>query len=378
MPRGGFVATLPPVSADKPDYYAVLEVERTATAQEIKAAYRKKAIELHPDKNPDDPEAEERFKVASEAYAVLSDADKRARYDRFGHAAFGGGGAGGFDPVDIGSMAEILEGFFGDVFSGRRRRGRSARDLTYDLTLSFVEAATGVEKTIEVTRPEICEACQGSRAEPGTSVTECSACRGRGTVRYQRGFFSTSRPCQSCDGTGQKIEKPCKACKGVGRVPKKAELTVKVPAGVADGAVRTVRGAGEQAGGEAGDLHVTIRIEDHPLFTREGADIHCTVPVSFPQAVLGAQIEVPTLEGKVNMKLPPGTQSGRIFRLRGKGIPVFGGAGKGDQLVKVLVEVPEKINRRQRKLLEELAEEMGIDTHPQQSSFLEKLKALFD
>jgi len=368
------------VSGEKPDYYFVLDVERTATAQEIKSAYKKKAIELHPDRNPDDPVAEERFKVASEAYAVLSDPDKRARYDRLGHAAFGGpgGGPGGFDPVDIGSMAEILEGLLGDVFGGRRKRTRGARDLTYDLELSFVEAASGVEKMISVTRPETCDACDGSRAETGSKIEECTPCRGRGTVRYQRGFFATSRPCQSCRGTGKKIEKPCKACSGEGLVPKEAELEVKIPAGVEDGAVRTVRGAGERVEGGTGDLHVTVKIAEHPLFTREGADIHCTVPVSFPQAVLGAQIEVPTLEAKVNMKLPAGTQSGRMFRLRGKGIPVFGGAGKGDQLVMVMVEVPEKINRRQRKLLEELAEEMGMETHPQQSSFLEKLKALFD
>lgn len=368
------------MSADKPDYYVILEVERTATAQEIKTAYRKKAIELHPDRNPDDPGAEERFKVASEAYAVLSDADKRARYDRLGHAAFGGagGGPGGFDGVDIGSMAEILEGLLGDVFGGRRRRAQGARDLTYDLEISFVEAATGVEKNITVTRPEACDACHGTRAEPGTDVSECPACRGRGDVRVQRGFFATTRPCQSCRGSGKKITSPCKVCKGEGMVPKQSELLVKIPAGVADGAVRTVRGAGEKAAAGVGDLHVTVRVAEHPLFTREGADVHCTVPVSFPQAVLGAQVDVPTLEGKVSMKLPPGTQSGRIFRLRGKGIPVFGGAGKGDELVKVMVEVPEKINRRQRKLLEELAEEMGVDTHPQQSSFLEKLKALFD
>ncbi len=362
----------------KRDYYEVLSVERTATGDEIKRAYRKKAIEFHPDRNPDNPEAEDSFKECSEAYTVLSDTDKRTRYDRLGHEGMGGAGAAGFDPVDLGSMAEILEGLFGDVIGGRRRRGRNARDLTYELDISFVEAATGVEKDITVTRPAPCDTCSGSGAAAGTTPTTCEACRGRGTVRQQRGFFSTSRPCTSCNGSGKKIDKPCKPCRGAGMVPKDAELKVRIPAGVENGAVRTVRGEGEQTADGKGDLHVTVRIADHPLFTREGADIHCMVPISFPQAVLGAQVEVPTLEAKVKMKVPAGTQSGRTFRLRGKGIPVFGGAGKGDQLVQVMVEVPEKINRTQRKLIEELAAEMGIETHPQQSSFLEKLKALFD
>ncbi|RLB45997.1 MAG: molecular chaperone DnaJ [Deltaproteobacteria bacterium] len=362
----------------KRDYYEVLSVERTATGDEIKRAYRKKAIEFHPDRNPDNPEAEDSFKECSEAYTILSDADKRTRYDRLGHEGMGGPGAAGFDPVDLGSMAEILEGLFGDVIGGRRRRGRNARDLAYDLDISFVEAATGVEKDITVTRPAPCDTCSGSGAAAGTTPTTCEACRGRGTVRQQRGFFSTARPCTSCNGSGKKIDKPCKPCRGAGMVPKDVELTVRIPAGVENGAVRTVRGEGEQTAEGKGDLHVTVRIADHPLFTREGADIHCMVPISFPQAVLGAQVEVPTLEAKVKMKVPPGTQSGRTFRLRGKGIPVFGGAGKGDQLVQVMVEVPEKINRTQRKLIEELAAEMGIETHPQQSSFLEKLKALFD
>ncbi|MBW2460012.1 MAG: molecular chaperone DnaJ [Deltaproteobacteria bacterium] len=362
----------------KRDYYEVLSVERTATGDEVKRAYRKRAIEFHPDRNPDNPEAEDFFKECSEAYTVLSDSDKRARYDRLGHEGMGGAGPAGFDPVDLGSMAEILEGLFGDVMGGRRRRGRNARDLTYDLEVSFVEAATGVEKDIIVTRPAPCDTCSGSGAAAGTTPTTCEACRGRGAVRQQRGFFSTSRPCTSCNGSGKKIDKPCKPCRGAGMVPKDVELAVRIPAGVENGAVRTVRGEGEQTADSKGDLHVTVRIADHPLFTREGADIHCTVPISFPQAVLGAQVEVPTLEAKVKMKIPPGTQSGRTFRLRGKGIPVFGGAGKGDQLVQVMVEVPEKINRTQRKLIEELAAEMGIETHPQQSSFLEKLKALFD
>jgi molecular chaperone DnaJ len=361
----------------KRDYYEVLGVERTATIDEIKRAYKKKAIEHHPDKNPDDPAAEERFKEASEAYAVLSDQERRSRYDRLGHSAFDSA-AGGFDAVDLGGMAEILEGLIGDVFGGRRRRARRGRDLTYELELTFEEAALGVERTIEITRPTTCDVCTGTGAAPGTPTPECPACRGRGSVRYQRGFFAAQRPCNTCRGTGRRIEVPCDACGGEGARPRTDELVVRIPAGVEDGSVRTVRDAGEQAASGTGDLHVTVKIAPHPLFSRDGADVLCEVPVSFPQAVLGAEVEVPTLDGKVKMKLPSGTQSGKVFRLRGKGIPVFGGAGKGDQRVTVMVEIPEKVNKKQRKLIEELASEMGVDTHPQQSSFLAKLKALFD
>ncbi len=227
-------------------------------------------------------------------------------------------------------------------------------------------------------RTQTCEACTGSGASPGTKVGRCAACGGRGEVRFQRGFFSVSRPCATCGGSGKRIEKPCPACAGDGTVPKAEEMTVKVPAGVEDGSIRTVKGAGEQGRGGAGDLHVRIKIRPHPLFTREGADVRVTVPLSFPQAVLGAQVDVPTLEGKVKMRIPAGTQSGKIFRLRGKGIPVLGGYGKGDQMVKVVVEVPEQISKRQRQLIAELAAEMGEEVHPQQKSFLEKLKSLFE
>lgn len=359
------------------DYYEVLGVHRDASPDEVKRAYRKVAVEHHPDRNPDDPGAEERFKEASEAYSVLGDADKRRRYDRLGHSAFrSSSGAGSYERVDFSSVAEILEGFLGDVF-GRRRRGQTGGDIEHELRISFVEAALGSEKTVRITRPTLCRSCTGTGAAPGTKPVTCPACDGRGAVRYQRGFFAANRPCQSCRGTGQRVDKPCTECDGHGVVSQDEELSVKVPAGVEDGAVRTVRGAGEQAPAGNGDLHLLIRVEPHPIFTRDGADVLCTVPVSFPQAVLGAQFEVPTLDGKVTLKLPAGTQSGRVLRLRGKGIVVFGGAGKGDQLVRILVEVPEKISRKQRKLIEDLAQEMGTDTHPQQQSFLEKLRALF-
>ncbi len=363
----------------KRDYYDVLGLDKSAEPEDIKRAYKRLAIQYHPDRNPDDPAAEERFKEASEAYAVLSDPDKRRRYDRMGHAAFGGPGGGpAYEQVDFGNVAEILEGLIGEVFGGRRRRTRGGRDINFDLEVSFAEAALGTERTISVERPVVCDACHGTGAEPGTKLEPCPACAGKGQVRYQRGFFSAARPCQACHGTGKKIEVPCTRCEGAGVVTRADEMTVRIPAGVEDGSVRTVRGGGEQARGGTGDLHVYVRVQPHPLFTRQGADVHCTVPVSFPQAVLGDHLEVPTLEGKVRMRVPPGTQSGKVFRLRGKGIPVFGGAGKGDQLVKVVVEVPEKVSRKQRRLLEELAVEMGVDTHPQQKSFLAKLKELFD
>ena len=366
------------VTGAKRDYYDILGVERQATTEEIKRAYKKLAIQFHPDRNPDDPAAEDRFKEASEAYAVLSDADKRRRYDRMGHQAFAGaGGPGGFEQVDFAGVAEILEGLLGEVFGGRRRK-KGGRDVSYDLSVTFEEAALGAEKTISVERPTPCGTCSGSGAAPGTTPDPCPACNGKGQVRYQRGFFAAARPCQACSGSGKKIETPCRTCHASGAVTREEEVAVRIPPGVEDGSVRTLRGGGEHGHGGTGDLHVYVRIAPHPLFTRDGADVHCTVPVSFPQAVLGAQVDVPTLHGKVSMKIPPGTQSAKVFRLRGKGIAVFGGAGKGDQLVKVLVEIPERITRAQRRLIEELAGEMDAETHPQQNSFLEKLKALFD
>ena len=360
----------------KRDYYEVLGIPRNADDAQIKKAYRKLAIKLHPDRNPDDASAEDKFKEASEAFAVLSDTEKRRRYDRMGHAAFESTGPGGFDPTDFGAVGDFLEGIFGEIF-GRRAR-RTGRDLAVDLSVDFVEAALGADKTLVVSRAVICDRCGGEGGEPGTPVNQCGSCSGRGEVRYQRGFFMTSRPCPSCSGTGKQIAQPCAKCNARSYVQAEEEMSVRIPAGVANGAVRTVRGAGEVGPGGPGDLHVTVRVTEHPLFDRDGADVLCTVPVSFPQAVLGATIDVPTLEGKVQMKVPPGTQSGKIFRLRGKGIPVYGGAGKGDQLVTIAVEVPGKITRKQRRLIEELAAELGVDTHPQQASFLDKLKALFE
>ena len=361
----------------KRDYYVVLEVSRTASGDEIKRSYRSLAMRYHPDRNPDDPAAEDSFKEASEAYAVLSDPDKRSQYDRYGHAAFESDGPG-FEPGDFGAVSDILEGLFGEVFTGGRRKRRTGRDLTYDLEITFAEAALGVERQIDVNRPASCAPCSGSGAKPGTPVHNCNICQGRGQVKYQRGLFAAARPCHGCRGTGKKIPTPCDACKGTGSKMRPERMTVKIPAGVQDGAVRTVRGAGEASANGNGDLHINVKVTDHDLFEREGADILVTVPISFPQAVLGASIDVPTLEGKVMMKVPPGTQSGKVFRLRGKGIPVYGGYGKGDQLVTVVVEVPQELSRRQRKLITELGEEIGDQGHPEQATFLKKLRGLFD
>jgi molecular chaperone DnaJ len=366
------------MKAEKRDYYEVLGVERTVSEAELKAAYRRLAIKYHPDHNQDNPSAEEQFKEVSEAYTVLSDAEKRRRYDQMGHAAFGGPGGTGFDPSDFGSISDILEGFFDAAFGGKGD-GRLPKDLRYRLELRFEEAALGVDKDIEYERQEICDHCDGRRAEPGVERAECQACRGRGQVRYQRGFFVATRNCSSCDGSGVRPEARCTSCRGRGTRARKRTLTVKIPAGVEDGAVRSIRGAGEQTPTGSGDLHVLISVEPHPLFTREGPDLLCEVPVSFPQAALGAEIDVPTLESRVTMRLPAGTQSGKVFRLRGKGLPVFGGAGKGDQYVTVVVEVPQKLNGRQRELLEELAGAMDSNVHlPKKHGFLDKLKHLFD
>jgi molecular chaperone DnaJ len=366
------------VSAEQRDYYELLGVERSASGDDLKRAYKTLAIKYHPDKNPGDQAAEEHFKRVSEAYAVLSDGDKRRRYDQFGHAAFDPARGGtGFDPSDFSAIGEMLEGFLDDMFGRRGGANRSPKDLRYNLQVSFEEAALGAERMIEYDRDELCAHCQGARAEQGSTSPECPACRGRGEVRFQRGFFATSRPCVSCEGTGVRTDARCKVCKGRGSSPTKQILRVKIPAGVEDGAVRTISGMGEEVPTGTGDLHVHVQVAEHPLFKREGADILCDVPVSFPQAALGANLDVPTLEGRVKMRLPAGTQSGRVFRLRGKGLPVFGGYGKGDELVRVIVEVPAQLTERQRELLEALAAEMGAETHPQQQTFLDKLRGLF-
>lgn len=362
------------------DYYERLGVERTASDEEIKQAYRKLAMRFHPDRNPGDPTAEARFKEVSEAYHVLSDADRRAHYDRFGKVTSAGGAGGG--APDIVDMTAMFEQVLGDLlgtfkpFAGPKKVGR---DVTLEVSLTLIEAARGVEKTVEFAREASCTRCSGRGGEPGTPSDACPACAGKGVVRFQQGPLRFNRTCGRCDGRGSVPRSPCTQCRGTGSVKKAEKLAVSFPAGIEEGATRTVRNYGDvsRATGAAGDLEITVRIAPHPLFTRDGADLLCTVPVSFAQAALGSQIEVPTLEGRVKMKLPPGTQPGHQLRLRGKGMPRAGGAGAGDQLVTVQLEVPTTLNDEQRALVELLGHSMHDSLSPQRKTFLEKLRDLF-
>lgn len=367
----------------KRDYYEVLGVERTASAGEIKSAYRKLALQYHPDKNPGNTEAEEKFKEASEAYACLSDPEKRGRYDRFGHEGrpFGEGGFGGFE--GFGGFGDIFGDIFGEIFGGGagrggRQRGRGA-DLRYDKELEFDQAAFGTEVELEIPRRKRCDVCSGVGAKPGTSPRTCGTCGGSGAQRFTQGFFSVSRPCPTCGGEGKVIPDPCTACSGKGTVTSTAKIPLKIPAGVDTGSRIKLTGEGEPGpmGGPPGDLYVVIHVKEHPIFVREETEIICTVPISFPQAALGASIDVPTLDGKVKMKIPAGTQSGKVFRLRGKGVPVLGGHGRGDQHVRVVIETPSSLSKRQRELLEEFAAEAGEDIHPQSKNFFDKVKSIF-
>ncbi len=369
--------------ADKRDYYEVLGVSREATPQDLKSAYRRLAHQYHPDKNPNDKAAEERFKEISEAYAVLADEEKRAAYDRFGHAGISGSGAAaegfpfGFGGFPGGGINDI----FGEVFGGGRR-SRAAKnrgaDLRYNLELSFEEAAFGCETKVRLPRPKRCEACGGSGSRAGRE-SRCSTCGGTGEQRFQQGFFAVSRACTRCGGSGTVLADPCPACRGDGRVQSSAELSLRIPPGLDTGARIRLSGEGEpgERGGPAGDLYVVVHVRDHPIFRRQDDDVVCRVPISFVQAALGAQIDVPTLDGKVAMKVPAGTQNGRVFRLREKGIPSSGGRRRGDQLVEVAVETPTHLSREQRDLLERFAELSGDQTHPQAHSFFDKVRELF-
>ena len=366
---------------NKRDYYEILEVNRNASETEIKKAYRKLALKCHPDKNPGDAEAEGRFKELSEAYAVLSDSQKRALYDQYGHAGldqgggFGGGGFGG-TPFE-----DLFGDIFGDIFGGGSRRGSGRRgdDLRYNLKISFEEAAFGLDTKIQIPRHKRCETCDGSGAEPGTAPQTCQTCAGHGQVRFQQGFFSLTRPCPDCGGEGKRITDPCPECKGTGLTRSKKSLSLKIPAGVETGNRLKLNGEGEPGvqGGPPGDLYVVITVKDHPIFKREGQDILCETPISFSQAALGCELDVPTLDGKVNLKIPAGTQSGKIFRLPGKGIPALHGYGRGDELIVARVETPTKLTARQKELLEEFSREGGEDVHPLGKSFFDKVKELF-
>src|SRR5579885_341981 len=370
----------------KRDYYEVLGVARNASDEELKKAYRRLAIQLHPDRNPGNKEAEERFKEVNEAYQVLSDPDRRARYDRLGHAAFEGHPGGGFGGFDFSQgFEEVCSDIFGDFFGAGRSRSRShsrrGDDLRYDLEIDFVEAARGVEKTISFQRLATCEACSGSGARSGAAgVRTCPNCRGTGQVRTQQGFFSISTTCGQCRGEGMIIADPCPKCQGQGRTRRAQSLSVRIPAGVDNGSRLKLRGEGEagSSGGPGGDLYVVIHVREHELFARQGNEVVVEVPVSFPQAALGGEIEVPTLDGKVKVKVQAGTQSGKVMRLKGRGFPDLHGYGRGDELVKLMVETPRRLSARQRELLEEFAKASGEDVnHPMSKGFVDKLKQMF-
>jgi molecular chaperone DnaJ len=357
----------------KRDYYDVLGVSRGASDQDIKSAYRRLALQYHPDRNQGSKDAEEKFKEAAEAYAVLADPQKKSMYDRYGHAGLGAaaGAGAGFDPTIFSDFGDILGGLgdifgFGDMFGGARRRGGPQRgaDLRYDLEISFEESARGTETTIQIPRLEQCDTCKGTGAAPGTSKTTCPACHGRGQLRYQQGFFTVARTCSQCRGSGQIIKDPCATCRGDGRVSKERKLTVKIPAGIASGQRLRLHGEGEQgeAGGPTGDLYVVVHVHEHDFFRRDGNDLFCEIPVNFTTLALGGDISVPILlGGEEKVSVAAGTTSGAMLRLRHKGMPDVSGRGRGDLLVTLNVVIPKKVSREQRTLLEQLAKALPAE-----------------
>jgi molecular chaperone DnaJ len=369
----------------KRDYYEVLGVSKNAPDDEIKKAYRRLAMKNHPDRNPGDKAAEERFKEANEAYEVLSNAQKRAAYDQFGHAGLGGAAGGG--APGFGNFGDIFGDVFADIFGGGDgRRGPQAyrgADLRYHLQIELEQAVAGDTVRIQVPALETCESCKGSGAAPGSSPQTCPTCKGAGQVRMQQGFFSLQQTCPHCNGHGKVITNPCRECRGQGRVQKSKTLSVKIPAGVDTGDRIRLTGEGEagQLGGPPGDLYVQIEVKAHPIFSREGADLHCAVPISLVMATLGGELEVPTLDGKVMLKIPAETQSGKLFRLRGKGVrPVRGGA-QGDLICQVQVETPVRLTARQKELLQEFGrslEEGGERHSPQYGSWIQRARRFFE
>lgn len=363
------------------DYYSTLEVDRNSTDADIKKAYRRLALKYHPDRNPGDKSAEEKFKEINEAYSCLSDPQKKSNYDRFGTAeGVGAGfGAGGFEDFSS-SFGDIFGSMFGDIFgdfAGRgRTRARKGQDLRYDLELNLSEAVFGTEKKINIPRWEDCSTCKGTGARPGKGPTVCQTCNGTGQTKLQQGFFTIARTCGSCGGAGKIITDPCTKCRGQGKVRKERKVSLKIPAGVDTGIRLKVSGEGEAGslGGPPGDLYVIIEVQPHPFFKRKGNDLLCEVPVSFVQATLGGEIEVPTLDGKETIRIPAGTPSGRVFHLRGKGAPKLGGYGKGDQFITIFIDVPKKLSSRQKELLREFAEISGEDVS---KGFMETIKDMF-
>jgi len=363
----------------KRDYYEVLGGGRDVTQNNIKKAYRKLALAYHPDKNPGDKASEEKFKEATEAYQVLADADNRRKYDQFGHAAFEGAGAGDFSSFAEEIFGDIFGAFFGQS-SGASRKGRPGRDLRYNMEISLEESATGIEKEILLPKLTLCETCSGTGAKPGSTPENCRQCGGGGQIRIQQGFFTISRPCNICAGRGIVITNPCSSCEGGGRARKEIKLSVRIPAGIDEGQRLKLRGEGEpgEDGAPPGDLYVVISVKEHPIFKRRETEIICEVPVSYTQAVLGSEIEVPTLDGKLTMKIPPGTPSGKTFRLRGKGIIDVHTSRRGDQHVRTYVYVPKQPNPQERELLEKLAGVEGKPISNESRSFFDKVKDFFD
>jgi molecular chaperone DnaJ len=381
-----FLREIQMARADQEDYYDLLGVSRTATVEEIKAAYRKAALKWHPDRNPENKqEAEVRFRESTEAYSVLSDPQKRQVYDTYGHAGLSGAGSD-FSGTIFQDFHDILGDFFGfeDLFGGVRRGGsrrQRGADLRYDMTLAFEEASGGVTTKIKLPRQEYCEACKGTGAKAGTGVVACQTCGGRGQVGYQQGFFTITRTCPSCQGAGQIIREKCPECRGHGRIEREKTIELRIPPGVDTGTRLRVAGEGEPGsnGGPAGDLYVVLEIKEHPFFERRGADLYCTIPVSIAQATLGTELQVPGLNGEERLKIPEGTQSGAVFRLRGKGLPDPRGGGKGDLYYHVCVLTPTKLTREQRKLMEQLGATLKVENKPadRNSSIFDKVKDIF-
>jgi molecular chaperone DnaJ len=367
----------------KRDYYELLGVSRTATEAELKSAFRKLAMQHHPDRNPGDKDCEHRFKEINEAYDVLKDADKRAAYDRFGHAAFEHGGSGhGFGSDFASSFADIFDDLFG--MGGRRTRGSGRErgaDLRYNMEISLEEAFGGKAAQIRIPTPVTCEACSGSGAKAGTRPRACPTCGGQGRIRHAQGFFTLERTCPACQGRGQVIEDPCPNCSGSGRVTRERTLSVNIPAGVEDGTRIRLAGEGEAGvrGGPAGDLYIFLSIKPHEFFQRDGADIFCRVPIAMTAASLGGHIDVPTLDGgQTRVKIPEGTEAGKQFRLKGKGMPVLRSKVTGDMYIQVEVETPKNLTRRQRELLEEFERESHKETSPASMGFFSKMKEFFE